>query len=106
MLELASLALLTSKSVLFLNPYFHSSIGTSTQTSALPLEALMVLTGVMLLGRQGLGILKLFSFTSQSHRRHGRSVWKLPGSPCMEREKGIHKEDLIQECWCVSCHLK
>lgn len=34
----------------------------------------MVLTGVMLPERGGLSNFRLFSFTSQSHRRHGGSV--------------------------------
>lgn len=74
MLELISLTVLTSRSVFFLKPYFHSSTGAFSQTSALSLEALMVLIGVMLLGRERLSNFKLFSFTSHSHRRHGGSV--------------------------------
>lgn len=73
-LELISLAVLTSRSVLLLKPYFHSSTGAFSQTSALPLEALVVLTGVVLLGREGLSNFRLFSFTSQSHRGHGEGV--------------------------------
>lgn len=74
MLELVSLSVLTPRSVLFLSLTSTLLQGGGSQTGALPLEAVMVLAGVVLLEREGLSNFKLFSFTSQSHRRHGGSV--------------------------------
>lgn len=63
------------------------------QAGALPLEGVMVLAGVVLLEREGLSNFKLFSFASQSHRRHEGSVSKLPASPFMEERKASIKKN-------------
>lgn len=74
-LELTYLAVLTSRTLLFCKLYFQSCAGAFSQTSALPVIALMVLTCMMLLGREELSNFKLLSFfTSQSRKGQGGSV--------------------------------
>lgn len=43
-----------------------------------------------------------FAASQKAWRARSKASWL----SLLWEERGVHKEDLMQECWCVSCHLK